>query len=116
MTAHPFRPGDRVVWTGTPGGPVPPLEMAGTYVADGPAPFVTVHHDGWERDAQVFADQLTPWTEGWARTQDFKRRAARRAANLAEVEAACTTSSDASDEAVADLHRRIAALNEQASS
>lgn len=58
-----FRPGDRVVWTSAPLPNAPHLKqrvMAGTYVADGPAPYVTVRHDGWTHDAQVFADQLTP--------------------------------------------------------
>lgn len=62
-TTHSFAPGDRYVWTSAPTPTAPhlrPLVLTGSYVADGPAPYVTVQHDGWDHEAQVFADQLAP--------------------------------------------------------
>lgn len=52
-----FVAGDRVVWRG-PMMNGCPLVLAGTYVTDGPAPRVTVRHDGSTNTAQVRPHQL----------------------------------------------------------
>ncbi|MCD2197612.1 hypothetical protein LQ327_30000 [Actinomycetospora endophytica] len=52
--------GDRVVWRGLMmEGRV--LVYSGTYVADGPGPYVTIRHDGAPSDARVRPERL--WRE-----------------------------------------------------
>lgn len=50
-------PGDRIVWRGLlMEGRA--LVYSGTFVAEGPGPYVTVRHDGAPRDAQVRPERV----------------------------------------------------------